>query len=73
MTAKKKDTKTKVASDMKKKYGPLRGSEWLELDQWAFQELPRKAYALFQQIADYHKVPVKDWLAHVPENGQPPS
>lgn len=57
------DRDADVNSDEEKKqqYGPLTGEEWLELDQWAFQELPRHAYDLFKKIADSHKVPVDRW------------
>lgn len=72
MAAKKSKVNAKATSDVNAKYGPLRGTEWLELDHCAFQEFPRKAYALFHEITKYHKVPLSDWLARV-ENNQSPS
>ena len=49
------------ANDNGKPLGPLTAGEWLELDHWSFQELPRHAYALFRKLLDAHEVPVDDW------------
>lgn len=49
------------ANDNEKSIGPLTAKEWLELDHWSFQELPRHAYALFTKLLDAHKVPIERW------------
>ena len=51
-----------ASKDAAAQFGPLRGTDWLELDHWAFQELPRGSYALFERIVRYHGVPVSSWL-----------
>lgn len=57
------DRDTDVSSDDNKKqqYGPLTGEQWLELDHWAFQELPRHAYDLFKKVVESHNVPIDRW------------
>ena len=57
------DRDTDVSSDDNKKqqYGPLTGEQWLELDHWAFQELPRHAYELFRTVVKSHNVPIDRW------------
>ena len=49
------------ANDNEKPFGPLTAKEWLELDHWSFQELPRDAYALFAKLVDAHAVPIERW------------
>ena len=64
-------TRTERESDDGKKesYGPLTTVEWLDLDHWAFQELPRETYSLFERLLAYHQVPIREWLRdrHVSE------
>jgi hypothetical protein len=48
--------------EMARNYGPLSGREWLELDHWAFQELPRREYAALCRVAAHHGVPISRWL-----------
>lgn len=51
---------------MGRRFGPLTGREWLELDHWAFQELPRREYAAFRRLASHHRVPIDGWLERHP-------
>ncbi|MGE0746187.1 MAG: hypothetical protein AB7K86_13105 [Rhodospirillales bacterium] len=51
---------------MGRQFGPLTGREWLELDHWAFQELPRREYAAFRRLASHHRVPIEGWLERHP-------
>lgn len=53
-------------ADMARHYGPLTGREWLELDHWAFQEMPRRDYAAFCRLAAHHGVPLHAWLDRHP-------
>jgi hypothetical protein len=50
------------ADEAKKMFGPLNGMEWLELDLWAFQELPPAAYNSLRKLYEFHNVPIIDWL-----------
>ncbi len=54
-------TDVSTNDNKQQQYGPLTGEQWLELDHWAFQELPRHAYDLFRKLVESHGVPVDDW------------
>lgn len=56
-----RDTALSGNDSRKQQYGPLTGEQWLELDHWAFQELPRHAYDLFKKVVDSHDVPIDRW------------
>lgn len=56
-----RDTDVSSDDDKKQKFGPLTGEEWLELDTWAFQELPRHAYDMFRKVVESHNVPIDHW------------
>lgn len=56
----------KSEKELQTRYGPLKGHEWLELDNWAFQELPKAAYKLLQKIYRHHKVPIAKWHRQSP-------
>lgn len=68
MPANRRKSQAKATSEINRKFGPLRGTEWLELDHWAFQELPREEYSLFLQILKYHKVPLDTWHVRTKDN-----
>ena len=56
-----RDTAVSSNDNKKQQYGPLTGEQWLELDHWAFQELPRHAYDLFRKVVESHDVPIDRW------------
>ena len=59
-------------NELDRLYGPLSGREWLDLEMWAFQELPRRSYAAFARLRDHHGVPIEAWIARrtVPAGAQ---